>query len=211
MAISLTRAQAAELAWIYASPMGTESESHLLVPDVEALIDEAIRDLTDTIIKDGKYYILQDRFSGSLSTDTNTNLGAAVLDNSVIAETVKSSNGGQVRHPSYILPLTYLPNLEDLYLYHPGGLELAYYTVQGGSEASQGQAVVYAADYQGAPLSGSINITACRYPTFATLPPQLEDEFIETLADMAREKLLLARATTRLIGKAPFQAPTGTE
>lgn len=186
MAISLSRAQAASLAWVMACPGSSEAETRLIIPHVEAMIDQAVKIMADNIVGANKYYQLQDRFAATLATDSSTGLGAVALSNAVIADTIRAVRGGQVWAPAYILPLIYLPYIDDLYLYHPGAGQVGFYTVKGGNYDA---AVVYAANYQGAAITGTINIVACKYPTFATLPAQLEDEFVQALADMAREKL----------------------
>lgn len=186
MAISLTRGESAILAFFKAAPTASEVESKLLIPHIEAAIDTAVQAMTDAVAMSPKYYYLQNEFNLTLASDSNTGLGAIALDPTVMADTVKGSRGGQVWAPAYILPLSWLPTLEDLYLYHPGGTELGYYTVKGGNF---GGGIVYAADYQGAAITGSIKVIACAYPTFASLPAMLEDEFINALVNVARNKI----------------------
>lgn len=180
MAISLTRAQVAEKAWIRANPTGDEETTGLYIPDVESMIDEAVHKVCELKAKSNEYWRLETTFSVTLSG------GQATLPDSVMADTILNSRGGRVLHNNLTLPLSYLPNFSDLKYPRAGGTELGFYNVQGGNSSG---GIIYASLGTGAQLTGSLTIVACAYQTFATLAAQFEDNLIEVLADMAREKM----------------------
>ncbi len=143
--------------------------------------------------------MLQTTFTATLASDSTTGLGAIALGNSLMGESIKGGATGTVKHSSYTSPLNYVPTIDDLY-YPKFSAELGFYTVLGGNSSSP---VIYAANAAGEALTGGITGLACAYQTFANLAPEFEDEFLQTLADMAREKLLVSRTNPRLTGEAP--------
>lgn len=179
MAISLTRAQLAEKAWIRANPTGDEESTSLYIPDVESMIDDAVDKVCEMVAESGEYQRIQTSFSVGLSG------GQGTLPDSVMPNTILNARGGRVLHSSLIYPLTYLPNISDLKYPQAGGSELGFYNVQGGNSSG---GIIYASSGTGAALTGTLTILACAYQTFASLAPELEDMLVEVLAGMAREK-----------------------
>jgi len=181
MAISLTRVQVAEKAWNRANPTWDEEANGLSVPDVEQMIDEAVKKLCDLIAQTPRYRRLQVTTSAlSLSS------GQATLPDNVMPDTLTDDRGGRVMSSALTYPLNYLPNITDLKYPQPGGAEVGFFHVQGGNSSG---GIVYCSLGTGANLTGTITVIACAYQTFSTLAPEFEDDLIEVLADMAREKM----------------------
>lgn len=198
MALPLTKEQYAFKAWAMACPGADEEKTGLYIDHIESMIEEAAKNVCDQVMKSDKWRILQTSFSATLSSDA-TGLGAAALSASIMGESVKGGVTGTVKHASYNMPLNYVPTIDDLY-FPKFSSELGFYTVLGGNSSAT---YIYAADSTGAALTGSITGLACAYQSFSNLAPELEDEFLQTLADMAREKLLVLRTNPRLTGEAP--------
>jgi len=180
MAISLTRLQVAEKAWRLANPGMSEGETKLTIADISAFIDEAVKEVCDKIYASDQWYYLQTSFGVTLSS------GQAALPSNVFAESIMDSKGGRVTHTSYTRPLVYAANLADLYYPQAGGSAIAMYHVVGGNSSG---GVIYARTGVPADLTGVLTILACAYQTFDTLSPELENDLVEMVADMAKAKM----------------------
>jgi hypothetical protein len=185
MAISLSRSQIAYRAWVIAADGLDEASAGILFADIEEFIEEAVQKLCDQIANSNQYHRLQTTFSVSLSG------GQATLPDECMSDTIMDSHGGRVLHSTMKYPLNNLPSITDLKYPQAGGSEVGFYNVQGGN-ASGG--IIYASDGAGNVLTGSLTILACAYQTFSTLAPQLEDELIDVLVDMARSKRMMKAA-----------------
>lgn len=179
MAISLTREQAQYRAWVLAANGLDEETAGFTYSDIGELIDEAVRATCDQVVANGDYRRLQTIFSGVALSG-----GQAVLNDAIMPDTMRDSCGGRVLCSSKTYPLSYV-NFADLAYPQPGGSQLGFYNVQGGNGSG---GILYASDGTGAALTGTLTIVCCAYQTFATLAPQFQDEFIITLAQMAKSK-----------------------
>lgn len=198
MPISLTRAQAATMAWVLAAPGSSESETKLFIPHIEQMCDQAVKVMCDRVVQGMNWRYLQQAFSGTLSIDTGaTGLGKAVIATNVMGGTLMNDLQGFLNVAGVSMPLCYVPSVSDLYL-PKRCTDFGYFTVIGQSESS---CTILAAKSDGTALTGAITGSACSYCTFSTIPVELQDEYIDTLADLAREKLLVARTTQRFTGK----------
>lgn len=198
MPTNFTAAQLARKAWIMAAPGTNETETKLLIPHVEAMIPEAAKIVCDRVFLTRKWRYLQNTVSGSFSTDTGTGLGIATLSTAVMGDSLIDGTKGFLSVSTFPRPLQYVPTIHDLYN-EKLSTELGYFTVEGGTE---GSSTIYGALWNGSPLTGNITGRACVYFDITSLPSELLDEFLDALADMAREKLLVARTTQRLTGSA---------
>jgi len=179
MAISLTKPQAAYRAWVMAANGLDEVTAGIFLSDVEELVDEAVGVMCDKVIEAGEWERLQTSSSVGLAS------GQGTLPDATIPKTVKPSLGGQVTSASFAYPLIYLDNLRDLYLPKPGQSKYGFYTVRGGNSSG---GIIYCYNADGTVLTGSVTVLACAYQTFATLAPEFEEEYLITLADLARAK-----------------------
>lgn len=179
MAISLTKPQAAYRAWVMAAQGLDEVTAGIFLSDVEELVDEAVKVMCDKAIADGQWERLQTSVSIGLTS------GQGTLPDATIPHTVKPSFGGQVTSANFTYPLIYKDNLRDLSIPKPGQDKYGFYTVRGGNSSG---GVIYCYSAQGTVLTGNVTVLACAYQTFATLAAQFEDEFLITLAEMAKSK-----------------------
>ncbi|MEW6732049.1 MAG: hypothetical protein AB1489_12045 [Acidobacteriota bacterium] len=163
-----------------AAPGISEEEVRMLIGDIEEMINVAVGRTCDQVAESDFYWYLQTSFSTILSG------GQVVLPSNIILQTLKPSRGGRVTHTGYLLSLVYLEEVSDLQLPKVGGSEMAFYALRGGNS---GGGILYAADGTGASLLGNITILGCAYQTFETLAIELEDQFLDVLTNMAREKL----------------------
>lgn len=198
MPTSFTNAQLARKAWIMAAPGTDEVETKLLIPHVEAMIPEAVKLTCDRVYATRKWRYLQTTVSGTFGADSGSGLGIASLSTAIMGDSLIDGSKGFLNVSTFPRPLQYVPTLHDLYG-EKLCTEVGYFTVEGGSE---GSSTIYGATSAGTALTGNITGRACSYFTITTLPSELQDEFLDTLADMAREKLLVARTTQRLTGQA---------
>lgn len=194
MAISLTKDQLTFRAWMGANPSSDEKD--LLLPHVQSMIDRAVGRLTDQM-KEKMDVRLQKEFSGTLAANADVPpLGEAVLDDTVMPDTLRDSWMGHVIHSDFNRPLVMVKNLSDLYYPHFDAT-LGYYFITGGN-ASGGK--IFAVRSDSSPLTGAIRYRAFYYPAFAQLPAQYEDDLIETLVELTREKLSEIRRRRQMGG-----------
>lgn len=194
MAFSLTAAQAAEKAHNMSILDG--DETIVTVADVELLIPEAVLATCDLVAKSSEWYRLQAAPQNVTVTDGIGNLPAAIM-----AETLMDSRGGEVTFTrtditdsQFTGSLKYFSSIADLRRPRPGGDLLGGYAVRGGTSGT-GRIYVYSA--LGVPATGTAVILACQYFTFSTMPAQLEDDFIMTLAEMVKVKIGEGGASSR--------------
>ena len=168
----------------------TAEEKDLLLPHVESMIDRAVLQLCEDEAKALGERVQQTFTNAVLATNGETPaLGSAVLDDAVMPQTLRASSNGWVIHSEFADPLIWVPNIEDLLMPHLID-DAGYYTVRGGNNSG---GIIYAARFDATPLEGAIIYRASVYQTFATLSPQLEDDLIEKVTDMARLKLTALR------------------
>ena len=180
MAISLTKVQAAYRAWVMAAQGLSEEESGIHFSDSEELVDEAVKVMCESVFASNEWKRLQTTYSISLAGD-----GSGILNDADFTESVKSEYGGEVVSGVFAYPLIYMPNFRDLLIPKAGGNNFGYFTLRGGNSSG---GLIYCANGDGTPLTGSVTIKACQYQTFNTLSAQLEDEFLITLAELLRKK-----------------------
>lgn len=180
MAISLTKPQAAYRAWVMAAQGLDEETSGLYLAFVEELVDEAVKAMCDKVAMSDQYTRLQVSYTVTAAGD-----GSAILNDADIPETVKPSKGGRVTSASFTQPLIYLNSFRDLFLPKQGQGTFGFYTLRGGNSSG---GVIYCANADGTPLTGSLTILACQYQTFSSLAPQFEDDFLTTLAELAKSR-----------------------
>lgn len=183
-----TREQVTYEAWMSANP--TAEEKDLLIAHVESMIDRAVLQLCEDEAKALGERVQQTFTNAVLATNGETPaLGSAVLDDAVMPQTLRASSNGWVTHSEFADPLIWVPNIEDLLMPHLID-DAGYYTVRGGNNSG---GIIYATRFDATPLEGAIIYRAHIYQTFDTLSPQLEDELVEKLIDMARLKLTALR------------------
>lgn len=180
------RDSAAAVAWAIACPGGSQRDTKLRIPDVVVMIDVAVKAMCEEVFKSGeKYRLMMDFTTVTLGAD-----GSAPLDDLVIGESVKPMYGGTVNIPNssdYPYYFDYFEFLEELHF--PRNIAgVAGYCVTGGNATG---AMLYCTDgVTGDGLGGvAVTVKACQYYSFETLPEQLKDDFVRTLANMAKAKL----------------------
>jgi len=203
MALSVSRSEAAQIAWNLAVQGYAEDEVKVLVADVESMIDTAAKMVCDQVANSPQYYYLQVTLGISSTGGGPKQPAIAQLPSDFIAPTIHPSRGGEVSL-STGQPLLYVPQIVDLTLPKPT-VGYYYYTIRGGNASG---AQILTADEYGNGANLSLLIRGCEYFPFALLPAQLEDEFILTLRDLVIRKM---RSEAPLpSAQAPAQAqPTG--
>lgn len=184
MAFSIDRALAAEKAFNMSIASGAE-EDGVTIPEVELMIDEAIKQTCDKIVTDKQFYRLH-----SLTMVTVTS-GVGAIGVDVLAESIKESNGGRVTFSRTdttdqpIGDLVYKESIASLKRPRPGSVDLVEFSIRG----SGGGGAIYVYDCDATPCSGTASILAASYYDFDHMPSQLEDDFLMVLADMVRERI----------------------
>lgn len=184
MALSLSKAQMADLVFNMVSPDG--SEDLIAVGDIELMIEPAAMELCSRIIKTGEIERLRDP---AISV-TVTN-GVGVLPANVYPDTMETSRGGIITFArsdttdTVRQPLKYTTNYDYLRRAKHGGENDIYFTIRGNGGA--GEIHVFSA--VGTACSGTATVSACREYAYAALPAQLEGEFIAVLTEMGRKRL----------------------
>lgn len=185
MALSISRALAAEKAFNMVVPSGNE-EDGLTIPEVELMIDEAAREVCDQTVTSEKIYRLHDP---NISVPVVSGVGTIPV--TVYAESIPESRKGRVtfaRTDVAEQPIGDIYQMKDLSALRrprPGGTDLVAFAVRG----SGGGGTIYVYDADANPCSGTATILAARIYTFETMPAELEKDFLTTLAMMATERL----------------------
>lgn len=175
-----------EKVYLRVVPMLSAERASLYRFEIESMVDDALNILGDRVAESPDFMLLQKTFTVALTSGAGS-----FADDSVIPRTIPRQGNVTATGTSY--SLQFLPSIQDLELGgRPQGF--LYYTIRGDTQGG----AIYVYDYAGSPTSvGSCVIRANYYPkqsagALTAVPTELQDELVEILVNMCKEKLGVA-------------------
>jgi len=176
--VALTALQVRDRVFYRLSTELSESTSRVYRDEIESWIPDGLRRLGDAISKSPvQCHLLSKTFSITLTS------GIGALDTAILPETIPL--WGSVTGAGESFSLQWVPSLQHLEL--PKSTIFQYYTIHA---ATGGGGAIHVRKGDGSATAlTSVSVKCGFYPTLAQVPDQLEDNFIDFMVEVGREKL----------------------
>lgn len=177
--MALTADQIRERVFYRLSTELSESSSKVYRDQIESWIPDGLRRLGDSVSRSPvMWHLLSKVFTVTLTA------GIGPLDIAILPETIPM--WGSVQGAGETFSLQWVASLQDLEL--PKSTIFQYYNINSAASGGGGAIHVRKGDGTATNLT-SVTVRCGFYPTVAQVPDQLEDNFIDYMVEIGREKL----------------------